>query len=125
MIDAILSSGIELSVGSNGKLLFNGKAQTVTHLKHAMKQWKPELISILRGESVSDVGKCDQCGTDLIGLPVSHDGYTNRVCGACGTWHSCLPPQEPVDTQKPSKNAGKQSLFIAAAVDYGYGLSHG
>ena len=93
MINAILRSGIELSVGETGKLAFKGRAETVKQWKPALRQWKLELLKVAVGETITNVGHCDHCGANLIGLPVSFDGYVNRVCGDCGRWAVCLPPE--------------------------------
>lgn len=52
--------------------------------------WKPELIKIIAGEIVDDVGGCDQCGGELLGLR-TFDHYVNRVCPDCGKWFRCIP----------------------------------
>ena len=92
MINAILNSDIELAVSDAGKLSFKGPPEQVEQLMPALKLWKVELLKLLLGETVSDVGNCVLCDVPLIGIPVSFDGYTNRVCPDCGKWHHCLPP---------------------------------
>lgn len=108
MIDEILNSGIELSVTDAGKLRFKGDAETVNRWKPALRQWKLELIKILTGDTVGDVGQCDDCSAGLIGLPVS-GGYVNRVCPACGTWHRCIEP--PAKRARPVCTKPPESLF--------------
>ena len=86
-----LATDVQLSVDA-GKLVIDGPDDVVDELIPMVKRWKPELIKVLTGGTVADVGQCDHCSADLIGLPVSFDGYVNRVCGACGAWAICLPP---------------------------------
>lgn len=80
-----------------GKLVLDGPDGAVDELIPMVRRWKPELLMLLSGESITDVGQCDHCNADLIGLPVSHDGFVNRVCGACGEWAICLPPDWTLD----------------------------
>lgn len=76
----------------SGKMVLDGPNDAVNELIPLVKKWKPELIQMLAGETIGDVGHCDHCNADIIGLPVSFDGFVNRVCGACGRWATCLPP---------------------------------
>ena len=80
---------IVMSVES-GVLFLEGESDQVQELVVMVKQWKPELIKILNGETITDVGQCD-CGSSLLGLPTK-DGYINRVCPDCGQWFRCLDP---------------------------------
>lgn len=92
MIHSIINCGIEFSVNESGNLSFRGDQSLVTKFMPKMRQWKPELIRYVRGDFIKDVGNCNFCDSPLIGLPVSFDGYVNRVCGDCGRWAVCLPP---------------------------------
>ena len=76
----------------SGKIILDGPDNAVNELIPLVKKWKPELIQVLAGEAIGQVGQCDHCSADLIGLPVSFDGFVNRVCGACGQWATLLPP---------------------------------
>jgi len=76
----------------DGAIFLDGPVDAVDELAPLVKQYKPELIKVLNGETIADVGHCDRCNADLIGLPVDFDGYVNRVCGACGRWAVCMPP---------------------------------
>ncbi len=93
MISKLLNSGLSFEVGSNGRLIVKGPKSVVDELKPTIQRLKLELLKIVAGEVVSNVGSCDDCTTDLIGFPV-FDGYTNRVCPNCGKWHSGLPPKK-------------------------------
>ena len=75
----------------SGKIVLDGPDDAINELIPLVKSWKPELIQLLGGDSITNVGQCEHCIADLIGLPVSFDGYVNRVCGACGHWAVCLP----------------------------------
>lgn len=86
-INAILESGLRLSV-VKGRLAVRGSAEAVAEFRELIHSWKPELIKIANGDTVEGAGQCDQCGADLLGLRTP-DGYVNRVCGHCGTWHRC------------------------------------
>lgn len=90
-LEPILNSGLRFSI-ADGRLSVKGPAALVQEFSAGIKQWKPELLKITAGETVDDVGVCDYCSADLIGLPVQFDGYVNRVCPSCGQWHRCLPP---------------------------------
>lgn len=86
------SHGVSMVLNA-GKIAIDGPNDAVDDLIPLVKQWKPELIKLLSDETIGNVGHCDHCGADLIGLPVSFDGYVNRVCGDCGRWAVCLPPE--------------------------------
>ena len=90
MIAQILKSALVLSIVDGGLSVKGPKSQLV-ELLPIVKQWKPELAKIAAGETVSSVGSCDHCNTDLLGLLV-HGGYINRVCPTCGRFAICLPP---------------------------------
>ncbi len=90
-IQTIASASSVSMLVEAGKLILDGPDDAVDELLPLVKQWKPELIQLLSGETVANVGQCEQCDADLIGLLVS-GGYVNRVCGACGRWAICLPP---------------------------------
>ena len=92
MIASILASDVRLSV-RDGKLSIKGSPDVVKSLAPTIKRWKPELLKVLAGETICDVGDCDQCEAELLGLLV-HGGYTNRVCPECDKWFRCLPPME-------------------------------
>jgi hypothetical protein len=105
MLDELLSTEIELQV-DGGRLLYRIPEETAEKYLDEIRRWKPELIRMLNGDYCGDVGQCEQCGADLIGLPVAFDGYVNRVCGHCGTWHRCIAPAvEPssADALEPVK----------------------
>jgi hypothetical protein len=93
LINRIIESDVILAV-VDGRLSVKGPESLVADLAPIIKQWKPELLKIAAGDSVGDVGTCDRCAADLIGLPVAFDGFTNRICPDCGKWHRCLPPKE-------------------------------
>ena len=92
MISDILKSELSFSVDSDGGLSVKGPKSVMKELLPTIRRLKPELMQIVAGDSIADVGQCDHCNAGLIGLPVSFDGYVNRVCGACGRWAICLPP---------------------------------
>jgi|TARA_B110000495_G_C22545127_1_gene330274 hypothetical protein len=104
MITRIMSSGLSLSIVDGG-LAIRGPQTELAEILPMIKRWKPELIKILEGETVDDVGVCDQCGADLLGLLVKFDSYVNRVCPQCGQWFQCLPP------------ASKNLLILATATN--------
>jgi hypothetical protein len=112
MLDEILSAEIKLKV-EGGQLLYGMAEATAEKYLDEIKRWKPELIRVLNGDYCGGVGQCEQCGADLVGLPVAFDGFVNRVCGHCGTWHSCLNPAVETasdNTLKPAK-AEKNELL--------------
>ena len=92
MLDEILSAEIELKVDGD-QLRYRMTEETNEKYLDEIRLWKQELIRMLNGDYCGDVGQCEQCGADLIGLPVAFDGFTNRVCGHCGEWHRCLKPK--------------------------------
>lgn len=71
-----------------GRLDIEGHELTIRLFLPSIKQWKPELVMLLKGETVDGVGKCD-CGSWLTGFP-TFDGYVNRCCISCGAWHRCI-----------------------------------
>ena len=87
----VKSTGVSL-IANTGKITLDGPGDTVDELMPLVQKWKQELIQLLDGDPIANVGQCDHCSADLIGLPVSFDGFVNRVCGACGRWATCLPP---------------------------------
>ena len=98
----------------DGKLVVVGDIDLINVMTPAIKRWKPELIRIVEGNTVCDVGCCDHCGTDLLGMVV-HGGYINRVCVTCGNWFQCLTPtgsmQEllrPIKRKRELTCAGEQ-----------------
>ena len=104
MIHSIINSGIELSISESGDLSYKGDESLVSGFMQKMRQWKPELIRYLRGDFITNVGNCEFCDSPLIGLPVSFDGYVNRVCGDCGRWAICLRPDwSPDDLRQRTK----------------------
>ena len=80
------SNGITLDVDGDC-IVLEGPAEQVDELATTIRQWKPELIKVLQGQTVGNVGTCD-CGSALLGLP-TFDGFVNRVCPDCGRWHRC------------------------------------
>ncbi len=92
MINNIFESRLVLTA-VDGRLEVQGPKLLLDELRPIIRQWKHELLTIVTGKSVRHVGQCRSCGDNLIGLPVNHDGYLNRVCGACGRWAICLPPR--------------------------------
>jgi len=86
---ALTPGRIELSV-RNEKTTLTRRTGRAGELVIMVRQWKPELIKILNGETSTDIGQCD-CGSSLLGLP-TRDGYVNRVCPDCGRWFRCLDP---------------------------------
>ena len=113
MINRITESDLILSV-KDGRLKVKGSESQVAELLPTIKQWKPELLKIAIGQTVNDVGGCDRCGADLLGL-ITFDGYVNRVCPACGCWKICFPPRNttpaPTTTAKPVCIAQLITLF--------------
>ena len=99
MINRILESDLVLAV-VDGRLSVKGPKSLLSELAPIIKHWKPELLRIAGGDTIGDVGQCDQCAADLIGLPVAFDRFINRVCPACGKWHRCLPPDWTKDAEK-------------------------
>ena len=75
-----------------GRIVIDGPDDAVDALIPLVREWKPELVHVLSGDAVADVGQCANCKAGLLGLPTSLADFTNRVCPACGTWHPCLPP---------------------------------
>ena len=105
-----MGAGLLFEIDDN-RLLFTGPAETVARYQSAIKAWKPEIIRIVKGDVCGDVGACDRCGRDLLGLPVV-DGFTNRVCQHCGKWHRCvetIAQRAGDDLLKPAKT--NQSTF--------------
>ena len=91
MLNEIFSAEIELKVDGD-QLAYGMTEETAEKYLDEIRRWKLELIRILNGDYCGDVGRCEQCSADLIGLPVAFDGFTNRVCGHCGKWHRCIKP---------------------------------
>ena len=83
------SAGISLSI-DGATIVIEGAADQANELATMIKKWKPELIKVLNGETIDNVGQCD-CGSALLGLP-TFDGSVNRVCPDCGRWFRCLDP---------------------------------
>ena len=99
MIAQILESGLVLSI-VNSRLSVKGPNSELAELVPILEQWKPELLKIAAGETIADVGDCEHCNAELLGLLV-HGDYTNRVCPECGRWTICLPPDwTPEDVQE-------------------------
>lgn len=90
MLNSILNSGLTFSI-EDGRLSAEGPASLRKAFRDSIRRNKPELLKILAGETIHDVGSCDHCAAELLGLPV-HGGYINRVCPDCGQWFRCLPP---------------------------------
>ena len=88
MLNNILNSGLKMSV-VDSRLSVRGSTELVGEFRAAIQTWKPEIVKILSGESVGDVGDCDHCHGSLIGLR-TFDYYINRVCPDCGKWFRCL-----------------------------------
>ena len=104
------SSGVSLTANA-GKIAIDGPNDAVDELIPLVQKWKLELIQLLGGDIIADVGQCDHCNADLIGLPVSFDGYTNRVCGDCGRWSTCLPPSwTPGDLVELCEDADREAV---------------
>lgn len=80
------SPGITLDLDGD-YIVLEGPESLVDELSEMIRQWKPELIKVLQGQIVSNVGTCN-CGSALLGLP-TFDGFVNRVCPDCGRWHRC------------------------------------
>ena len=115
-IQTIAKASNVMIAGDARKITIDGPDSAVDELIPLVRRWKPELIQLLKGETISDVGSCDHCNADLIGL-VTFDGYTNRTCPACGKWFRCL---EPIEQARESRCAGKhngvESTKVAASL---------
>ena len=89
MLNTTLESGLKFGIVDDG-LSVRGSVALVAEFRELIRHWKPELINVLNGETITDVGQCDY-GSSLLGLP-TRDGYINRVCPDCGSWFRCLDP---------------------------------
>jgi len=113
LIAEILTGGLAFNY-VDGKLIVRGDPELIKRMTPAIKRWKPELLKVMAGETVGNVGRCDQCNADLLGL-ITFDGYVNRVCPVCGCWKICLQPRNttpaPTTTAKPVCIAQPITLF--------------
>lgn len=104
MLNSILKSGLRLAV-VEGRLSVKGPAKLLNAFRDATRRNKPELLKVLAGQSVDDVGQCDACGADLLGLQV-RGGYVNRVCPECGEWFRCLNAEGTTGVTDGRPNTG-------------------
>ena len=109
-LNTLLESGLKFAIVDD-RLSVRGSAELVEEFRQMIANWKPELMKIAGGEVVADVGYCDGCNSDLIGLP-TFDQFINRVCPLCGKWFRCL---EPVKLVSPMEH--QLSLNVASEYD--------
>lgn len=112
-INQVFESATRLQVGltlENENLVLDGPVAAVDQLLLLARPHKPELIKILNGETIIDVGQCD-CGSSLLGLP-TRDGYVNRVCPDCGQWFRCLDPYHDWTDQELTELLGERIAII-------------
>ena len=84
-----------------GRVKLKATAPENLNLIQAIAFHDQELLAILQGKTVNDVGSCGGCGEALIGLK-TFDGYINRTCGNCGRWFRCLKQPDAIcETRNP------------------------
>jgi len=95
-----LTGSLGLTIDCDGGDIFlEGAESAIQQVAPMVKRHKHELLQVLQGDIVTDVGVC-ACGSNLTGLP-SDGGFTDRLCLDCGTWATCLPPDwTPDDVSK-------------------------
>lgn len=93
-LNRVLDQAAELDVtitNNDGMLKIAGPQSAIKEVAILAKPHKQELLNIASGQTVDDVGHCDDCGSVLLGL-TTFDRYVNRTCPNCGRWCRCLTP---------------------------------
>lgn len=112
-LNTLLETGLKFAIVDD-RLSVRGSAELVIEFRQLITDLKPELVKIMAGEVVEDVGSCDGCNGELIGVP-TFDQFINRVCLLCGKWFRCLEPVEIV-------SAPEHQRSFNAACEYDDGL---
>ena len=88
ILRAASDTGVILSHAEDG-LIVDGPERAVDSIVGQIKPFKFEIIKMLNGETIDQVGSCDDCEAELTGFPTT-DGFVNRTCLECGKWFRCL-----------------------------------
>ena len=101
----------------NGGIFIKGAVNQVLPM---VKRHKSELLRVLQGDIIDDVGRCEGCGDELIGFS-TFDGYIYRTCPECGLWFTCvLGSSATLSRRQPlGRVAGRNKSIVLTALTLG------